>query len=454
MPKGTAAKISPEKRRELLKKILREKGAGSARMSANESKPSPAPLPLRAASVPEAFYRFEQDPAVLGLLGQQQELVQHGLDNPYFQVNESVARGTTVIGGRTYVNYANYNYLGLCGESAVSQAAQEAIDRYGTSVSASRIASGERPVQRELEKGLADLLDTEDCIAFVSGHATNVTTIGHLFGPKDLILHDELAHNSAIQGALLSGAKRLLFPHNDHRELDRLLAEHRGAHERVLIFLEGVYSMDGDIPDLPRFVELKNKHKTFLMVDEAHSIGVLGEHGFGIREHFGLAGVAVDMWMGTLSKTFASCGGYIAGSRVLVEYLKYTAPGFLYSVGITPPNAAAALAALMMMKAEPKRVATLRARAGLFLELAKKKGLDTGLSGDTAVVPVIVGNSLLSIALSNALSERGINVQPVLYPVVEDDAARLRFFITSAHTETQIRETVDAVAEELERLHD
>ena len=339
MPKGTAAKISPEKRRELLKKILREKGAGSARMSANESKPSPAPLPLRAASVPEAFYRFEQDPAVLGLLGQQQELVQHGLDNPYFQVNESVARGRTVIGGRTYVNYANYNYLGLCGESAVSQAAQEAIDRYGTSVSASRIASGERPVQRELEKGLADLLDTEDCIAFVSGHATNVTTIGHLFGPKDLILHDELAHNSAIQGALLSGAKRLLFPHNDHRELDRLLAEHRGAHERVLIFLEGVYSMDGDIPDLPRFVELKNKHKTFLMVDEAHSIGVLGEHGFGIREHFGLAGVAVEMWMGTLSKTFASCGGYIAGSRVLVEYLKYTAPGFLYSVGITPPNA-------------------------------------------------------------------------------------------------------------------
>jgi 8-amino-7-oxononanoate synthase len=449
MPDDQTGKMSPEKRRELLKKILNDHRTSNDRSAATGNKETQAPT-----KIPEAFYRFEKDPAILGLLGQQTELLQHGLKNPFFQVNEGIARGTTTIDGKSFVNFANYNYLGLGGEPAVSKAAQAAIDTYGTSVSASRIASGERPIQRELERGLADMLDTEDCVVFVSGHATNVTAIGHLFGPKDLILHDELAHNSAIQGALLSGAKRLSFPHNDHQALDRLLAEHRPHHERALIFLEGVYSMDGDMPDLPHFVELKNKHKTYLMVDEAHSTGVLGERGFGIREHFGMAGAAVDLWMGTLSKTLASCGGYIAGSKVLIEYLKYTAPGFLYSVGISPANAAASLAALSTMKAEPERVTTLRARADQFLALAREKGLDTGLSGGTAVVPVIIGGSLKSVALSNALFARGINVQPVLYPAVEEDAARLRFFITSAHTEEQIRQTVEAVDEELRRLDD
>lgn len=443
---GTGA-LSAEKRREILKRILSERREGYTLRPDVSQQPA-----AEGKSVPEAFYRFEKDPAVTMLMGQQREMLRQGLDNPFFQMNDGVARGTTFIRGKIYINFANYNYLGLCGEPAVSAAAKAAIDSFGTSVSASRIASGERPVQRDLERGLADMLDSEDCVVFVSGHATNVTIIGHLFGPKDLILHDALAHNSAIQGALLSGAKRVAFPHNDYRALDRLLAEHRPHHERALIFLEGVYSMDGDMPDLPHFVDVKNKHKTYLMVDEAHSIGVLGNRGFGIREHFGLSGNAVDLWMGTLSKTLASCGGYIAGSTALVEYLKYTAPGFLYSVGITPPNAAAALTALEIMRAEPNRVAALRARADLFRTLAQEAGLNTGLSGGTAVVPVIVGDSLKSVALSNALFDRGINVQPVLYPAVKEDAARLRFFITSAHTERQIADTVDAVTEELQRL--
>ena len=292
----------------------------------------------------------------------------------------------------------------------------------------------------------------EDCVVLVGGWATNVTTIGHLFGRKDLILHDSLIHNSVLQGALLSGARRLPFPHNDWQALDQILRKERGGYERVLVVIEGIYSMDGDCPDLPRFIEVKRRHKTFLMVDEAHSLGVLGRTGAGLREHFGVDGRDVDIWMGTLSKTLASCGGYIAGEHALVEYLKYSAPGFLYSVGMPPPAAAAALAALRVMRSEPERVARLQERGRRFLELARGRGLNTGHSAGFSVVPVIVGSSIKAARLSNALFERGINVQPIIYPAVEEKAARLRFFLSCSHSDAQLRDTADAVAEELGRL--
>jgi 7-keto-8-aminopelargonate synthetase-like enzyme len=314
------------------------------------------------------------------------------------------------------------------------------------------VASGEKTLHRELERALAEFVGADDSIVFVGGHATNESTIGHLFGPGDLILHDALAHNSIIQGCILSGARRRPFPHNDWRTLEQLLTELRPDYRRVLVAIEGVYSMDGDYPDLPRFIEAKKKHKAFLLVDEAHSAGVMGPHGRGIGEHFDVDPADVDLWMGTLSKSFGSCGGYIAGSKAVVEYLKYTAPGFVYSVGISPSNAAAALASLKLLEEEPERVARLAERSKLFLELAKQRGLDTGGSRDSAVVPVIVGNSIYSLQLAQALFARGINVQPILHPAVEEHAARLRFFITALHTEEQIRKTVDAVAEERAKI--
>ena len=242
-------------------------------------------------------------------------------------------------------------------------------------------------MHRDLEQALAAFLGTPAAIVFVSGHATNVTTIGHLLGPDDLILHDILAHNSIVQGAMLSGATRRAFAHNDWQALDALLSEVRHRYRRVLIAIEGVYSMDGDFPELPRFVELRKKHKTLLLVDEAHSLGTMGATGRGIGEHWGVARADVDLWMGTLSKSLASCGGYIAGSAELVEYLKYTAPGFVYSVGLSPPNAAAALAALTVLQREPQRVARLRELAALFLKLARERGLDTGSAGRHARGP-------------------------------------------------------------------
>ena len=402
--------------------------------------------------VQEAWFRFDQLPGYQELHIQKEAAEHLGIDNPYFKLHERVASNTTVIGNRDYVNYASYNYLDLCGHEVVGRAAKEAIDRYGTSASASRPVSGERPVQRDLEQALAETHGAQDCIVFVSGWTTNVTTIGHLFGRKDLILHDALIHNSALQGALLSGAHRRPFPHNDWRALDRLLRKERSRFERVLVVIEGIYSMDGDHPDLDRFIEVKRRHKTFLMVDEAHSLGVLGRHGAGLGEYFGVDGAEVDIWMGTLSKTLASCGGYIAGEHALVEYLKYSAPGFLYSVGMAPPAAAAALAALRVMRSEPERVARLQERGRLFLDLARAQGLNTGHSAGFSVVPVIVGSSIKAARLSNALFARGINVQPIIYPAVEEKAARLRFFLSSAHSSEQIRHTVGVVAEELDRL--
>ncbi|PQO43784.1 type I polyketide synthase [Blastopirellula marina] len=375
-----------------------------------------------------------------------------GVENPYFDVHERVTKDTTVIHGREMINFSSYNYIGSSGAPEVDAAAKAAIDQFGTSVSASRVVSGEKTIHGELEKGIAKFLGVEDSVVFVGGHSTNETTIGHMMNPGDLILHDELSHNSLIQGCILSGAQRRSFRHNDFEAVERMLAESRGNYRRVLIVVEGVYSMDGDYPDLPKFIELKEKYKAMLFVDEAHSIGTMGKTGRGICEHFDVDPNRVDMLMATLSKTFGSCGGYIAGRHQLVKYLKYTAPGFVFSVGIPPANAAAALASLQRLEAHPEIVAQCAANSALFLKLAKERNLNTGLGRNTPVVPVITGNSMRALKLSRNLYARGINVQPILYPAVEEKAARLRFFITSEHKEKQIRDTVDATAEELTKL--
>lgn len=403
-------------------------------------------------SIPDSWCRFDMHPDYQQLRILNEGAEKLGVSNPFFRLHEGCAGATTQIGAETYTNFSSYNYLGLAGHPDVSAAAKAAIDRYGTSASASRLVSGERPIHRELEQALAAVHGVDDCVVFVSGHATNVSTIGHLFGPKDLIVHDALIHNSALLGSQLSGARRMPFAHNDWEALDQLLTQCRLQYERVLIVIEGLYSMDGDVPNLPQFVEIKRRHRAFLMVDEAHSLGVLGRGGGGIQEHFGLRGADVDIWMGTLSKALASCGGYIAGASALVEHLKCAAPGFVYSVGMPPSAAAAALAALRIMQAEPQRSQMLQTRGRQFLEAARARGLDTGLSMGLSVIPTITRSSLKAARLSEALFRRKINVQPIVYPAVQERSARLRFFISSEHTEAQIQTTVEALADELRRL--
>ncbi len=408
-----------------------------------------AASPDKNLEIPLEYYDFAETPEFKRLKQQIGMFAQSGIPNPYFSVHERVVNDTTRIGGRDLISFSSYNYLGTSGDPFVQASAKEAVDRYGTSVSASRLVSGEKPLHRELEQGIANFIGVEDSIVFVGGHSTNESTIGHLFGPGDLIVHDSLSHNSLIQGAILSGARRRPFAHNDWQALDQVLSDIRHEYRKVLVVIEGVYSMDGDWPDLPKFIEIKKKHHAFLMVDEAHSIGTMGKTGRGIAEHAGVSPRDVDIWMGTLSKSFGSCGGYIAGKKELVEYLKYTAPGFVYSVGMPPPAAAAALASLRLMEREPQRTTKVQENSALFLSLAKAAGLNTGMSKDSPVVPIIIGNSADALLLSRRLFERGVNVQPILYPAVEESASRLRFFITSCHTNEQIRETVKSVAEEL-----
>lgn len=421
-------RLSPEEKRRFLDRLLRDRSAAGE--SRTIDRPGGFVFPPEYLALREKFAEMDKDLS----------------DLIYFQVSEGINRDLTVIEGREYINFAGYNYLGMSGDPEVSHAAKEAIDRYGTSVSASRLVSGERPLHRELERALAGLLGTEDCIVFVGGYCTNESVIGHICRPGDIILYDSLIHASIQAGCALSGAKNRPFPHNNWQALDRILAEERSRYRQALIAIEGVYSMDGDIPDLPSFIEIKRRHKALLMIDEAHSVGVLGTHGAGIGEHYAVNRRDVDLWMGTLSKSFASCGGYIAGDEAFVRFLRFTTPGFVYSVGISPPNAAAALASVEILKREPERVRLLQSRAELFLELVHERGFNAGASRNSAVIPIILGQTIPCMNLYRALKDEGIYVLPIMYPAVPDCASRLRFFVNCTHTEEQIRFTVDAIA--------
>ncbi|WP_115711913.1 aminotransferase class I/II-fold pyridoxal phosphate-dependent enzyme [Legionella sainthelensi] len=371
------------------------------------------------------------------------------LKSIYFNVNEGISNNTTVIDGKAYINYSGYNYLGLSGDPRISEAVIAAVKEWGTSVSASRLVSGEKSLHGSLEKAIAHLIGAEDCLVFPSGYSTNITVITHLFGKNDLIIHDELAHNSIIQASVFSGAERIAFPHNNYHFLFDFLEKYRDRYRKVLIVTEGIFSMDGDIADVPRLVAIKKQFNAFLMIDEAHSIGVLGKTGKGIREYYHLDAKDVDIWMGTLSKSFASCGGYIAGTHELIENLKYTAAGFVYSAGISPANTAAALAAIEVMQKEPQRVALLHDRHNLLLSLLKEQNLPTGLSNNTPIIPIIVGNDLAAIQLSHHLKENHILALPIIYPAVEKNLARVRLFVNCLHTNEQIYKTVNLLREKI-----
>ena len=370
-----------------------------------------------------------------------------GLENPFRLATESVRGRTAQIGGREVVCFTSFDYLGLGSHPDVIQGAKDAIDRFGCGASASRMVGGNNILLDELDTELAAFMGAERATVFPCGYGTNASVFAHLFGREDLILYDELAHNSIVQGANASQAATRSFRHNDHDQLDALLRDIRGRYRRVVVAIEGVYSMDGYYPDLPRFIEVKQRHDALLYVDEAHSIGTMGQNGRGICEFFDVDPAAGDLWMGTISKAFGSGGGYLAGNRELIDYLGLTTPAFVFSTACSPPNAAAALAAVRVLRREPERVERLRERSELFLKLANDVGLDTGSSRDTPVIPVILGSSQRALAVSQQLLELGINARPILYPAVRESAARVRFFVTSEHSEEQIVAAVEAVAE-------
>lgn len=402
-----------------------------------------------AVGLPSAFADLPEHKQIVAQATAGEQL---GIGNPFFRSHAGAAGATTEVNGRKLINFASYDYLGMNRHPQVHAASKQAIDRYGISASASRLVAGERPIHGELEAGLAAFYGVEAAIVFVSGYLTNVATLGTLLGPEDLLVHDEFIHNSALTGAKLSGAHRRFFRHNDMEDLERVLRAAVGRHRRVLVVVEGVYSMDGDVAELRTLIDLRARYGFWLMVDEAHALGVIGRTGRGTAEYHACNPRDVDIWMGTLSKTTASCGGYIAGSEALVTLLKGSAGGFVYSVGLAPALAAAARTSLDLIDREPARGARMRANGELFFRLARERGLDTGVSVGCSVIPVIVGDSLRAAQLSNDLLDAGVNVMPIIYPAVPEGLARLRFFITSEHTPEQIAFAVAQTAEKLEAL--
>jgi len=390
---------------------------------------------------------FEQSEEYKVFAHRRAALTADGGRDPYFVVHDSPLLDTSVVGGRTYLDFGSYNYAGMSGRKEVNDAAKAAIDKYGTSASGSRLLAGEKPIHGELEKAIAEWKNAEAAIVLVGGHSTNVTVVGNFCGKNDLILYDALAHNSIEQGCRLSDAVSKPFPHGDLQTLERILQTQRQFFEKVLIVIEGAYSMDGDVADVPGFVALKKKYGCFLMVDEAHSSCVLGAHGGGVDEYFHLAQDDIDLKYGTLSKGLGTCGGYIAGKKSLVEYFKYNLPGFVFSVGISPGLAAGSLEAIRLLRSNPEIMEHLHRNIDCFVSEARKRKLDICLAGASAVVPVLIGKDEDAVALSNALNDKGILVPPALYPAVPKNRARLRFSIISEHKPEQIIHVLDTLVE-------
>lgn len=330
----------------------------------------------------------------------------------------------------------SYSYLGLIGHPEINAAAKAAVDKYGTGTHGVRLLAGSLTLHNELEARIAEFKETEAAITMSSGYVTNLATIACLLRRGDTVICDKLNHASIVDGCLLSQAKFVRFRHNDMAHLERRLRE-ANPNGRRLVVVDGVFSMDGDIINLPEVSALCRKYGAYLMVDEAHSIGVLGEKGHGIEEHFGLPSDSVDIKMGTLSKTIPSAGGYVAGNAELIQFLKHEARGFIFSAAVPPASAAAAKAAFDVIEAETWRVRKLQENYDYFAGRLRDAGFDL-LYSETAIVPVICGSTASAATLAKFCQDKGIFVQAVVSPVVPEGLARLRACVSAAHTREDI----------------
>ena len=345
------------------------------------------------------------------------------------------------VGSEGLVSFADNDYLGLANDPRVREAAAKAAMEYGAGSGASRLVTGTLPPHIELERHLASFKGADDAIVYSTGYMANFGAISALVGRGDVVFSDALNHASIIDGCRLSGAEVVVYPHLDMDALDGMLAGARGAR-RMLVVSDGVFSMDGDILDLPRFLEVCKRHDAFSMVDEAHALGVVGQTGRGLSEHFGCA--HPDVMMGTLSKALGSSGGYVAGSATLVEYLRQKSRPFIFNTAPTPASVAAADAALSQLEGEPGLVESLQANVRAFA--AATRGLPSVRGGETAIFPVIVGDERRAVALSEALERRGFLVPAIRYPTVARGEARLRVAISARHTTAQLSSLAECLA--------
>ncbi|MBF6329483.1 aminotransferase class I/II-fold pyridoxal phosphate-dependent enzyme [Nocardia transvalensis] len=427
--------------RELARALMNRHDPGGNVPDAAPAATAPTPATPAARSTP--LTSFRDHPGVLDATRKFGALDawtrESGGLYPYYLPHEGISGPVTRFAGRDMLNFSSFGYLDLAAEPRVHAAAVDAIHRYGTSAAAVRMVAGELPLYGELEGEIARIYDTEAAIVTASGFLTNAAAIAFLLGKRDVAVCDSLIHNSMVSGTEWAGCKRLTFRHNDPESLDAILSMSRRSFDRALVLIEGVYSMDGDVVRLPDIIEVARKHDCSIMIDEAHSFGVLGERGLGVRELFDLPGDAVDVWMGTLSKALGSVGGYLAANRELVEGFKYSAAGLsMYTASPAPSAAAAALAGLAVLHDEPERVAALRHNGDYFYRRARELGFDTGNAQGTPITPIITGADEPALRASLALLDHDINANAIGHPVVPAGEARLRFFVNCRHTEEQL----------------
>ncbi len=358
----------------------------------------------------------------------------------YLQPAEAVDGVYVTINGQRMLQFASYAYLNLLDHPKIKAAAQAALAEFGSGTHGVRILAGTTRFHVELEQTIARFKGTEDAIALSSGYVTNLGTIATLLGRNDVVISDKLNHASIVDGCLLSRAKFVRFEHNDMAALEEALAE-APKNAGKLVVVDAVFSMDGDIINLPEVIRLCRQYEAMLMVDEAHSVGVLGETGHGIEEHFGLAN-GIDIKMGTLSKTIPSVGGYIAGSSELITYLKHSMRAFVFSAALPPASAAAAKAAFEVIEAEPERVKMLQANVHYFIKGLQERGFNT-LKSTTPIVPIITGDDERAWLMAKLAQNDGIFVLPVVAPAVPYGLSRLRANVTAGHTLAEIEQAMD-----------
>lgn len=366
----------------------------------------------------------------------------------YFYLQSTVGRTNhrvQMASGREMVQLASYSYLGLIGHPLIEAAAHEAIETYGTGAGGVRLLTGTTDLHERLERRIAEFCHREDSCVYSSGYVANVAIITGLTGPGDLVLMDKLDHASIVDGCLLSGAKWATYRHNDMDHLEKLLAKSTSGYGTVLVVADSVFSMDGDVMDLPRTRELCDAYGARLMVDEAHSIGALGATGHGIEEHFDMVG-SIDLKMGTLSKAIPSVGGYLAGARDIIEYQRHMSRPFIFSAALPPAQTAAAIAAFDVIEAEPWRVADLHRVQRTYSDGLKAQGWNT-MESTTCVVPVLVGDEGAAMDLTRELFDKDVFVCPIVHPAVPRGMDRLRTCLMATHTDEDITQALDAFAD-------
>lgn len=347
-----------------------------------------------------------------------------------------------VFDGREVVNLSSNNYLGLASHPKLREAAREAVARYGAGSGSVRTIAGTMSLHEELEARLARFKRTEAALVFQSGFTANAGTVSAILGKEDLIVSDQLNHASIIDGARLSRATIKVYPHRDMAGLRQALEEAKGeGFRRTLVITDGVFSMDGDVAPLPEVVALAREYGAISMVDDAHASGVMGRNGRGTVDHFGLHG-QVDIQVGTLSKAVGVLGGYVAGSRTLIDYLIQRARPFLFSTSHPPAVTAACLAALDILENEPELIDRLWENTRFFKRGLAELGFDTGIS-ETPITPVIVGEGSRAMKFSDRLFEEGVFAQGIAYPTVPKDKARVRTIVTAGHTPDDLAFALD-----------